>query len=296
MDNEQAKKRLGRGLASLIGDIGFNTNSSDFSEYTAEKSIAVEQFVPIEFIFRNPNNPRRHFTDSELDDLAQSIQQHGIVQPIVVRPLRNNANHFELIVGERRWRAAQKAKLSQLPVIIRDVDDKTALELAIIENVQRTDLNPIEEGIGYEMLLNEHGYSQEDLAQIIGKSRSHVSNTIRLLKLPESVQQSLIDGKLSSGHARCLITVNDPDSLAEKIIREGLSVRQTEKLVHEQGKKKIKKQTSVKKNIEIESLERLLSEVIGMKVVIQHGKKGGDLRIYYSTLEQLDNICRRLQN
>ncbi|WP_455475059.1 ParB/RepB/Spo0J family partition protein [Bartonella sp. B30(2025)] len=301
MSDDLSKKRLGRGLAALIGDINLNNNlesSSNFDKFTESRIAApvFEKFVPIEDISRNPHNPRRHFTDLELDNLAQSIRQHGVVQPVIVRPLRDHPNKFELIAGERRWCAAQRANLSKLPVIIRDVDDKKALELAIIENVQRADLNPIEEGMGYESLLNEHGYTQTDLAQIIGKSRSHVANTLRLLKLPQKVQQFLTDGQLSAGHARCLITVDNPQDLAEKIIREGLSVRQTEMLVHEQANPKIKKRSPLEKNTETKSLEKLLADVIGMKVVIRHGKKGGDLKIHYSSLEQLDDICRRLQS
>ncbi|WP_406604022.1 ParB/RepB/Spo0J family partition protein [Bartonella gliris] len=301
MNDDQSKKRLGRGLAALIGDINLNNNlaRSSSAEKTAEFSAVPafsERFVPLESISCNPNNPRRHFTDSELDNLAQSIRKHGVVQPVIVRHSRDNPHRFELIAGERRWRAAQRANLSQLPVIVRDVDDKTALELAIIENVQRADLNPIEEAMGYEILLNEHGYTQADLAQVIGKSRSHVANTLRLLKLPQKVQQFLTDGQLSAGHARCLITVDNPQDLAEKIIREGLSVRQTEILAYEQANPKVKKRTSVEKDTETKSLEKLLADVIGMKVVIRHGKKGGDLKIHYSSLEQLDDLCRRLQN
>ncbi|OPB35687.1 ParB/RepB/Spo0J family partition protein [Bartonella taylorii] len=301
MYDDQSKKRLGRGLAALIGDINLNNNlvrapNADKLIESNTASPIYEQFVPLESISCNPHNPRRHFTDSELDNLAQSIRQHGVIQPVIVRPSRDHPNRFELIAGERRWRAAQRANLSQLPVIVRDVDDKTALELAIIENVQRTDLNPIEEAMGYEILLNEHGYTQADLAQVIGKSRSHVANTLRLLKLPPKVQQFLTDGQLSAGHARCLITVDNPQDLAEKIIREGLSVRQAEILAYEQVNPKVKKRTTVEKDTETKSLEKLLADVIGMKVVIRHGKKGGDLKIHYSSLEQLDDICRRLQN
>ncbi|WP_375648197.1 MULTISPECIES: ParB/RepB/Spo0J family partition protein [unclassified Bartonella] len=301
MNDDQSKKRLGRGLAALIGDISLNsdlTRSSNTDKFTESNTVSSvsERFVPLESISCNPHNPRRHFTDSELDNLAQSIRQHGVVQPVIVRPSRDHPHRFELIAGERRWRAAQRANLNKLPVIVRDVDDKTALELAIIENVQRADLNPIEEAMGYEILLNEHGYTQADLAQVIGKSRSHVANTLRLLKLPPKVQQFLTDGQLSAGHARCLITVENPQDLAEKIIREGLSVRQTEILAYEQANPKVKKRTAVEKDTETKSLEKLLADVIGMKVTIRHGKKGGDLKIRYSSLEQLDDICRRLQN
>ncbi|EJF74602.1 ParB/RepB/Spo0J family partition protein [Bartonella alsatica] len=301
MNDDQSKKRLGRGLAALIGDINLNNsltrsqNAEKLAEFSTVSTFS-ERLIPLESISCNPHNPRRHFTDSELDNLAQSIRQHGVVQPVIVRSSPNHPQRFELIAGERRWRAAQRANLKQLPVIIRDVDDKTALELAIIENVQRADLNPIEEAMGYEVLLNEHGYTQADLAQVIGKSRSHVANTLRLLKLPSKVQQFLTDGQLSAGHARCLITVENPQDFAEKIIREGLSVRQTEILAYEQANPRVKKRTSLEKDAETKSLEKLLADVIGMKVIIRHGKKGGDLKIHYSSLEQLDEICRRLQN
>ncbi|MHC5306077.1 ParB/RepB/Spo0J family partition protein [Bartonella sp. LJL80] len=293
MSDDQSKKRLGRGLAALIGDIDLGINKPAATNVTQTAS---ERHVPIEFISRNPRNPRRHFTDSELDDLAQSIREHGVVQPVVVRPSPDHPNRFELIAGERRWRAAQRANLNELPVIIRDVDDRTALELAIIENVQRADLNPIEEGMGYQLLIDDHDYTQADLAQVIGKSRSHVANTLRLLKLPPKVQQFLNEGQLSAGHARCLITVDDPQSLAEQIIRDGLSVRQAEALANDQNNPKAKKRTPSEKDADTKSLEKLLADVIGMKVAIKHGKKGGDVKIHYASLEQLDDICRRLQS
>lgn len=291
MSDDQSKKRLGRGLAALIGDVDLGIDNPVTTRKTSP-----ERQVPIEFISRNPQNPRRHFTETELDDLAQSIREHGVVQPVVVRPSPDHPNRFELIAGERRWRAAQRANLNEIPVIIRDVDDRTALELAIIENVQRTDLNPLEEGMGYQQLIDEHDYTQADLAQVIGKSRSHVANTLRLLKLPAKVQQFINDGQLSAGHARCLITVEDPLALAEKIIRDGLSVRQAEALANGQSNGKTKKRTPTEKDADTKSLEKLLADVIGMKVAIKHGKKGGDVKIHYSSLEQLDDICRRLQN
>lgn len=292
MSEDQSKLRLGRGLAALIGDIDrtpITTNSNEATGFG-------ERHVPIEYIARNPRNPRRNFTEAELEDLAQSIREHGIVQPVVVRPSPDQPNRFQLIAGERRWRAAQRANLLELPVIIRDVDDRTALELAIIENVQRSDLNPIEEGAGYQQLIDDHGYTQADLGQVIGKSRSHVANTLRLLKLPAKVQQYLSDGALSAGHARCLITVADPLALAEKIIREGLSVRQAESLANGRQTNQHHKRTPIEKDADTRSLEKLLADVIGMKVAIKHGKKGGDLKIHYSSLEQLDDICRRLQS
>lgn len=294
MSEDLSKRRLGRGLAALIGDIDLGITNPTV---TPTVPVSSERHVPIEFISRNPRNPRRSFTDSELDDLAQSIREHGIVQPVVVRPSPDHPNRFELIAGERRWRAAQRANLSQLPVIIRDVDDRTALELAIIENVQRADLNAIEEAMGYQLLIDDHDYTQADLAHVIGKSRSHVANTLRLLKLPPKVQQFLNNGELSAGHARCLITVEDPETLAEQIIRDGLSVRQAEILANaDNNPSKAKKRTPAEKDADTKSLEKLLADVIGMKVAIKHGKKGGDLKIRYSSLEQLDDICRRLQN
>lgn len=291
MSDDQSKKRLGRGLAALIGDIDLGIGKP-----VAASQPSSERLIPIEFISRNPQNPRRHFTEAELDDLAQSIREHGIVQPVVVRPSRDHPDRFELIAGERRWRAAQRANLNEIPVIVRDVDDRTALELAIIENVQRTDLNPLEEGMGYQQLIDEHDYTQADLAQVIGKSRSHVANTLRLLKLPAKVQQFINDGQLSAGHARCLITVEDPTALAEKIIRDGLSVRQAEALANSQSNTKTKRRTPTEKDADTKALEKLLADVIGMKVAIKHGKKGGDVKIHYTSLEQLDDICRRLQN
>ena len=291
MSDDQSKKRLGRGLAALIGDIDLGLDKP-----LAVPNTSSERQVPIEFISRNPQTPRRNFTEAELDDLAQSIREHGVVQPVVVRPSPDHTNRFELIAGERRWRAAQRANLTEIPVIIRDVDDRTALELAIIENVQRSDLNPLEEGMGYQQLIDEHDYTQADLAQVIGKSRSHVANTLRLLKLPAKVQQFINEGQLSAGHARCLITVEDPLALGEKIIRDGLSVRQAEALANGQSSAKSKRRTPTEKDADTKSLEKLLADVIGMKVAIKHGKKGGDVKIHYSSLEQLDDICRRLQN
>lgn len=299
MSDDQSKKRLGRGLAALIGDIDLPAGPQE----TVPVAVPVtsEKYVPIELIGRNPNNPRRNFSDDELDDLAQSIREHGIVQPVVVRPSVLNPENFELIAGERRWRAAQRAGLIQLPVIIRDVDDRTALELAIIENVQRTDLNPLEEAMGYQHLIDEHEYTQADLAQVIGKSRSHVANTLRLLKLPPEVQQFLNDGALSAGHARCLITAEDPTTLAEMIVSEGLSVRQAEMLAADPPAKatssisKPNAAVAEEKDADTRALEKRLADMLGLKINIKFGRKGGDIRIFYKTLDQLDDICRRLE-
>ncbi|RCS22355.1 ParB/RepB/Spo0J family partition protein [Phyllobacterium salinisoli] len=292
MNDDPSKKRLGRGLAALIGEM-------DRPAEGRQAPIPLERHVPIEFISRNPRNPRRAFKDLELEDLAQSIREHGVVQPVVVRPAPGVPDRYELIAGERRWRAAQRAGLTVLPIIMRDVDDRVALELAIIENVQRADLNPVEEAAGYQQLIEEHDYTQADLAQVIGKSRSHVANTLRLLKLPDNVQEMITDGALSAGHARCLVTAENPAVLAERIVREGLSVRQAEALTQSEGKggaDRKEKAPSVEKDADTKALEKLLSDVTGMKVEINHREKGGEVRIRYASLEQLDEVCRRLQS
>lgn len=294
MNEDPSKKRLGRGLAALIGEM------DRLPEENVPPRIAtLDRQVPIEFVTRNPRNPRRLFTEADLEDLTQSIREHGIVQPVVVRPVKDSADRYELIAGERRWRAAQRAGLTTVPVIIREVDDRVALELAIIENVQRADLNPIEEGMGYQQLIDDHDYTQADLAQVIGKSRSHVANTLRLLKLPETVRDHITNGALSAGHARTLITAEHPDVLAERIIRDGLSVRQAEALAQGGGKPaapKVKADNDENKDADMRALEKLLSDVTGMRVTVNHQAKGGDVRIHYATLEQLDEICRRLQS
>ena len=227
MSEDVSKRRLGRGLAALIGEMDQPVPAGE-----ARPTVNPDRTVPIEFVARSPRNPRRYFDEAELQDLAGSIRQHGIVQPVVVRTV--GTDRFEIIAGERRWRAAQLAGLVQIPVIVRDVDDRTALELAIVENVQRADLNPLEEALGYEQLIAEHGYTQNDLGEIIGKSRSHVANSLRLLKLPDPVRDMLADGSLSAGHARALVSTPDPVVLAKTIAQKGLSVRDAEKLAQNQ--------------------------------------------------------------
>lgn len=289
MSDDPSRKRLGRGLAALIGEM-------DKPGTVAETSrIGADSAVPIEFVAPNPRNPRRSFADADLADLAQSIREHGIVQPVVVR--RTGNGRYEIIAGERRWRAAQQAGLVQIPVIIRDVDDRVALELAIIENVQRADLNPVEEALGYQQLIEEHNYTQADLGQVIGKSRSHVANTLRLLKLPDEVRSMLVEGALSAGHARTLVTAEEPAQLARRIVEEGLSVRQAEVLAQAPATTpgQIRNQSQpAPKDADTLALEKALSDATGLKVTISHGQKGGELKIFYRTLEQLDEICRRL--
>jgi ParB family chromosome partitioning protein len=287
MSEDAGRKRLGRGLAALIGDM-------DRPAAVAAPSAApADRTVPIAFVNPNPRNPRRSFADADLADLAQSIREHGIVQPVVVRPAAGGS--FEIIAGERRWRAAQRAGLTDIPVIVRDVDDRVALELAIVENVQRADLNPVEEAAGYQLLIEQHGYTQADLAQVIGKSRSHVANTLRLLKLPDVIRDMLVDGTLSAGHARTLVTANDPAGLARRIVEEGLSVRQAEALAQApEAPTEPKSSSREPKDADTLALEKLLGDAIGLKVSIAHRSRGGEVKIAYSTLEQLDALCRKL--
>ncbi len=288
MSDEIGKRRLGRGLAALIGEI----DRPATAEAPAPRA---DSMLPIEAVVANPRNPRRSFGEPDLTDLAQSIREHGIVQPVVVRPAQTSGT-YEIIAGERRWRASQRAGLTEIPVLIRDVDDRVALELAIVENVQRADLNPVEEALGYQQLIDEHQYTQADLGQVIGKSRSHVANTLRLLRLPPVIHDMLTSGDLSAGHARTLVTASDPAALAKRIIEQGLSVRQAEALAQqtETGSKPSAK-TAVK-DADTLALERLLADHLGLNVAISHREKGGDIKISYKTLDQLDDLCRRLQS
>ncbi|MBS9721630.1 ParB/RepB/Spo0J family partition protein [Tianweitania sp. BSSL-BM11] len=289
MSEETGKRRLGRGLAALIGEI-------DRPEETQAPVARADGVVPIEMVVANPRNPRRTFGENDLTDLAQSIREHGVVQPVIVRPGRVEGT-YEIIAGERRWRASQRAGITQLPVLIREVDDRVALELAIVENVQRADLNPVEEAMGYQQLIDEHSYTQADLGQVIGKSRSHVANTLRLLKLPTIIQDMLTSGTLSAGHARTLVTAADPSGLAKRIVEEGLSVRQAEALAQApESKTPTPSRTNDNaKDADTLALEKMLSDQTGLRVTIQHKEKGGEIKIAYRSLEQLDELCRRLQ-
>ena len=289
MSDDLSKRRLGRGLAALIGQM-----DQPLPVDAAPKEISPDRMVPIEHVSRNPRNPRRQFDEAELQDLASSISQHGIVQPVVVRPV---GDRYEIIAGERRWRAAQLAGLHEIPVIVRDVDDRTALEIAIVENVQRADLNPLEEALGYDQLIAEYGYTQNDLGGIIGKSRSHVANSLRLLKLPEPVRNMLASGELSAGHARALVTTSNPVSLARTIVAKGMSVRDAERLAQNDIKAQSETNQSKveKKDSDTLALERTLSDSLGLEVRINHKGGPGQLRINYRTLDQLEEICRLLE-
>ena len=290
MNEDPSRKRLGRGLAQLIGDM-------DAPASVQTPVVFPDRRVPIELISRNPRNPRREFTPELLEDLAQSIRIHGLVQPIVVRPDPKHQERYEIIAGERRWRAAQLAGLSEVPVMLKEVDDRQALEIAIVENVQRSDLNPVEEALGYHQLIADHEYTQADLGTVIGKSRSHVANSLRLLKLPESILDLLKTGQLSAGHARTLVTAENPEALANRIIRDGLSVRQAENMAQQALNPDIPTQrtTPPEKDADTRALEKLLSDTTGMNVTIDHKGHGGAVSIRYKSLEQLDDICRRLQ-
>lgn len=290
MAEEAARSRLGRGLAALIGDVGEETAAIDRVRATRK--------VPIEFIRANPRNPRRMFKDEELQELADSIRERGIIQPIVVRSVAGTVDAFEIVAGERRWRASQLAGLHEVPIHLVEVGDREALELAIIENVQRADLNPLEEALGYNELIEQFGYSQTDMAKVIGKSRSHVANTLRLLKLSDRVQNYLRDGQLTAGHARALLAHDDPERVAADIVEQGLNVRQVEALAQEQAERSgraPKQRERVEKDTDTKALEKALSDALGMIVTVDHRGSGGELKIRYKSLEQLDDICRRLQ-
>jgi len=277
------KKRLGRSLASLIGEgaEAFATEAED------------QRTVPLSALKASRFNPRRDFSEEQLEELATSIRERGLVQPLVVRPL-GGGDRYEIVAGERRWRAAQRANVHEVPVVIRPLSDQEAIEIAIIENVQREDLNAIEEGEGYQLLMQGHGYTQEDLAKVIGKSRSHLANTLRLLKLPKSVQDLVRKGDLSAGHARALIGRPDAAVLAARIVKEGLTVRQVEALAQEESDKPKKRKTHGK-DANTRAAEKELHEALGLNVEIKPGRgEKGELRIRYTNFDQFEEIRARL--
>ncbi|RYE30695.1 MAG: ParB/RepB/Spo0J family partition protein [Hyphomicrobiales bacterium] len=293
MAEEQGRSRLGRGLAALIGDVG--------DEIGAIERARGQRRVPVEFLRPSARNPRRNFVEEDLEDLTTSVRERGILQPIIVRSIPGMMDAFEIIAGERRWRAAQRAELHDVPVILVEADDREALEIAIVENVQRTDLNAIEEAAGYERLIAEFGYTQNDLARVIGKSRSHVANTLRLSKLPEPVRKLVSEGAVSAGHARALLSVSDPEFMAHKIIADGLSVRDIERIVQEETRGESKSAAPSKpkpvKDPDTRALEQALEEALGLSVSIGHRANGsGEIKIGYKTLEQLDALCHRLKS
>jgi ParB family chromosome partitioning protein len=306
MNNTPERKGLGRGLSALLGDIGEAAVLT--REVPSQQAAAQEErqaarglmTAPIEKLHSNPDQPRRDFPEPELEELASSIRQRGIIQPVVVRPDPGRPGEYQIVAGERRWRAAQRAQLHELPIVVRELDDRSVLELAIIENVQRADLNAIEEANGYSQLIERFSYTQEEMADVVGKSRSHVANTMRLLALPEPVQQMLRNGKLSAGHARALINAPDPVALAQQAVAKGLTVRQVEELARRVAQPRRQSQASggrPEKDADTRILEGDLSAAIGMAVSIDHHATdggGGHVRIRYRSLDELDRLCRKL--
>jgi ParB family transcriptional regulator, chromosome partitioning protein len=291
MADDSTRSRLGRGLAALIGEMA--------AETSAERPRG-QRRLPTSALQPNARNPRRAFPNDELDELAASLRERGIIQPIIARPARGSADAFEIIAGERRWRAAQRAGLHEVPVVIIEATDAEALQLAIIENVQRADLNALEEADGYRALMEEFGNSQDDIAKIVGKSRSHVANTLRLLKLPETVKSYIAAGQLSAGHARMLVGQPNAEKLAEDIVARGLNVRQVEAMARDVAEKSGKKHARATrrgagKGADLAALEKRLSDALGLAVSIDEGKHGGGiLSIRYRNLDQLDEVVRRL--
>ena len=280
------KKGLGRGLSSLMGDTDNQHSTNPTS--SSETKISIAKLRP------SPLQPRRVFDKNSINELAESIKSKGLVQPILVRPSNTNDGEYEIIAGERRWRAAQVAQLHAIPAVIRNLNDTESLEIAIIENVQRSDLSPIEEAAGYKKLMESYNHTQEQLSEVVGKSRSHIANIIRLLSLPQSIQDMISQGSISSGHARAIMNSAFPEQLAERIINENLSVRATEALVKEkkEGPKKVKL-----KDPDTIDLEKKLTNILGLDVTISHrGKQGGSLKVSYKSLDQLELVTKKLKS
>lgn len=292
-DVKRSERRgLGRGLSALMADVAPEGAAPTGSAPTGQR-------IPIEKIFPNPDQPRRAFSEDALAELTESIRAKGVIQPLIVRPNPRQSGTFEIVAGERRWRASQRAQLHELPAIVRDFDDTEVLEVAIIENIQRADLNPVEEAAGYRQLMDRFGHTQEKLSQALGKSRSHIANLMRLLTLPDDVLDLLRDGSLTAGHARALITADDPSGLARDIVRKGLSVRDVEAMTKKLRPSTPKKPTIPSaKDADTRVLENDLAAALGMKVSIEHneGAGKGKLVIKYRSLEELDDLCGRLSS
>ena len=280
---------LGRGLNSLLGEIAREAPVGGGDAADGIRTLPTGSLQP------HPDQPRRHFDEAQLDELAASIRARGVIQPIVVRPY---AHGYQIVAGERRWRAAQRAQLHEVPVVVRDFNDGQTLEIALVENIQREDLNAIEEAQAYQRLARDYGHTQEALAEIVHKSRSHIANLLRLLDLPDTVQQRVVDGSLSMGHARALIGAGDPDALAAQVVTRGLTVRETEALARQAKSNKQDKtdrhDRGQRPDADIAALERQLADLLGVSVRVAHGARGGTLTLGYSTLDQLDMLCQRL--
>ena len=292
MTRPDRKRGLGRGLSALMSDV-----TVDHDEKPAVGS--GPRFLPVDLIQPNPDQPRKTFTDQDMEELSASIREKGVIQPLVVRPIEGG--QFQIVAGERRWRAAQRAQLHEVPVVIREFSDLEVIEIAIIENIQRSDLNPIEEAAGYRQLMDRFGHTQEKLAEALGKSRSYIANLLRLLQLPPSVIAMVTDGRLTAGHARALITAPNPEELARKIVADGLSVRAAEALAKKQSqpgtsRAESRAKAAPEKDADTRALEGDLSAALGMRVTLTHanGNDGGTLSIRYKDLDQLDELCRVL--
>jgi ParB family chromosome partitioning protein len=289
MAEDATRSRLGRGLAALIGDVG--------TESSAERPRG-QRRVPTTSLRPNARNPRRMFSEEELDELTASLRERGMIQPIVARPVRGTPDAFEIIAGERRWRAAQRAGLHEVPVVIIEATDEESLQLAIIENVQRSDLNPLEEAEGYRALMEDYSHTQDDIAKMVGKSRSHVANTLRLLKLPPSIRGYIVKGKLDAGHARMLVGQPNAEKLADEIVARGLNVRQVEEIARQESSRSGKPQSrkrSAEKNADTLALEKRLSDALGLVVSIDARGESGVVSIRYRNLDQLDDLAQRLE-
>ncbi|MCH2066933.1 MAG: ParB/RepB/Spo0J family partition protein [Shimia sp.] len=293
MADKKKQRGLGRGLSALMADVTEDTSRQE----TGSAPRRADLVVPIERIEPNPDQPRRDFTPEQLEDLSNSIREKGVIQPLIVR--KKSGDRYEIVAGERRWRASQMAQLHELPIIVRDYDDTEVLEIAIIENIQRADLNPVEEAMGYRQLMQKFGHTQEKVSEALGKSRSHIANLMRLLNLPDDVQVMLREGQLSAGHARALVTTDNASELARKVVKDGLSVRQTEKLAKKTGslvEQNKKSRPKTHKDADTVALEGDLSANLGMKVAVDHvsGGEHGKITITYQTLDELDELCRIL--
>jgi ParB family chromosome partitioning protein len=282
------------GLSALLGDAARPVSPDSAQSPGGVREIEIARIQP------NPNQPRMQFDEEALDELADSIRERGVLQPILLRP---DGDNFQIIAGERRWRAAQKARLHAIPAIVRDVDESTTAELALIENIQREDLNALEEAEGYKQLIERHGHTQDGVAKIVHKSRSHVANLLRLIDLPESVRQSLLKGDISMGHARAILTAPDPAALTREIVAKGLSVRQAEERVRREKTRPgpgidmaraVARQAAKPVDADLDALERQLGDILGLKVQVTHKGQGGTVNLHYSSLDQLDMICQRL--
>lgn len=283
---------LGRGLSSLMSDV------TTASERSTDKTLASERVIPVDQIYPNPDQPRRTFDEQALDDLTASISEKGVIQPLIVRLKDSPNGKYEIVAGERRWRAAQRAQLHEVPVLVRDFNDVEVLEVAIVENIQRSDLNAIDEAAGYKQLMEKFGRTQEEMGKALGKSRSHIANAVRLLTLPNSVQAFLENGRLSAGHARALIGHPDADALAARIVKQGLSVREAEKLskMDKEVKPRSVPSKSTAKDADTVQIENDLAAHLGMRVTISHasGKENGQMVLHYRDLEQLDDLLKLL--